>query len=942
MDAEARKKLDLARQARKRGDHHASFEYLQAAIAIDPDQISLKVEAASDLLEVGRLDEAEAALHELLKRSPQHFVALTVLAQVSRKRGDRTASLTYYQTAHSADPSQMFVLLQMGHDLRELGRLDEAEAVLQKLLEHRPQHFDALMALAQVARKRNDRTASLNYYQAAESAADPTNTGAYLRLASAYRELGRLDEAEAVLQKLLEHRPQHFDALMALAQVARKRNDRTASLSWLQAALAANPPTVDAKLRLASALRELSNFDTAEQVCRQVLSDTPTQSRVITELGLIARDRGKKAEALALFRSAAEANSKDVRARLELATELSDRGLYTEAETNIESALQIEPRNENAWLQRGYLQRRAGNHEAARDTFRKILECNPAHLQALVDLAKEERMLGQYSKAEDILNKVLELDPQYYQALAQLAECVRLRGDLENALGLYKRAIEINPRNMWPYMHASQTLGILGDLVAAIELLDQATLLFGPQPQLVSTRTQLLKRVGRVHEARELVEAALNEHPHNFQIWAACVRLNLFFGDLDAADKKLQGFSTELVSELSQIHIFRGQLAEAQGKFDGAMHHYDIAIRLNPQDRMARSEMFRVCLLTLKTEKARDHLLAWTQLGASAKIARRRPVRMSQSAMGQIYNEFVLNKNVLDQLIDIQNQTPKERVRSLQLLLQLNPDHTPAAIQFIIALRQAGCLETPSFVHNSKSSGAIPRSIIQYWDAPEPPPEVKLYTQTWQDWNTDFAYRLFDDAAAKEFLIKRYPADVLRAYQRMEHPAEKADLFRLAYLYAEGGIYADADDRCIGPVSDVLPPHSTLVVFQEDYALAGLAVGTLANNFLAAAPNNAVIGRALEMACQAINRGDKDFIWLKTGPALVTRAFAQVIAETPLLLPTPLKNIVLLDRSTMTKVSAFHCFCSYKSTKHWTKPSELPEIGHQRTTEAKAQPTLHS
>jgi tetratricopeptide (TPR) repeat protein len=936
MDAEARRKLDLARQARKRGDHTASFEYLQAAIAIDPDQISLKVEAASDLLEVGRLDEAEAALQELLKRSPQHFVALTISAQVSRKRGDRTASLTYYQAAHSADPSQMFVLLQMGHDLRELGRLDEAEAVLQELLEHRPQHFDALMALAQVAHKRNDRTASFNYYQAAESAADPTNTGAYLRLASAYRELGRLDEAEAVLQKLLEHRPQHFDALMALAQVARKRNDRTASLSWLQAALAADPPTVDAKLRLASALRELSNFDTAEQVCRQVLSDTPTQSRVITELGLIARDRGKKAEALALFRSAAEANSKDVRARLELATELTDRGLYTEAETNIESALQIEPGNENAWLQQGYLQRRTGNHEAARNTFRKVLECNPAHLQAQVDLAKEELMLSQHAEAENILNKVLGSNPSYYPALAQLAECVRLRGDLENALALYRSAIEINPRNMWPYIHASQILADLGDLAAALELLEQATLLVGTQPQLVSTRAQLLKRVGRVDEARDLVEVALNEHPNDFQIWAACVRFDLYFGDLDAASQKLQKFSTDLTSELVQIHVFRGRLAEAEGNFGEAMHHYDTAVSLNPQDRLVRAEMFRVCLLSLKMEKAREHLLAWTQLGAPAKIAQGRPVRMSQSAMGQIYNEFALNKRLLEELNSIQDQAPMERVKSIQSLVKLNPDHTPTAIQFIIALRQAGCLESPSTLHDSKSSGAIPQSIIQYWDSSKLPHEIELYTRTWREWNADFEYRLFDDTAAKEFLTKNYPADTVRAYQRIEHAAGKADLFRLAYLYAEGGVYADADDRCIGPVSNALPPHATLAVFQEDYALAGLAVGTLANNFLAAVPNNAIIGRALEMACQAINRGDNDFIWLKTGPALVTRAFAQVIAETPLLLPTRLKNIAVLNRTTMTKVSAFHCFCSYKSTKHWTKPVELPEFGLQTTSKAKA------
>jgi mannosyltransferase OCH1-like enzyme len=34
------------------------------------------------------------------------------------------------------------------------------------------------------------------------------------------------------------------------------------------------------------------------------------------------------------------------------------------------------------------------------------------------------------------------------------------------------------------------------------------------------------------------------------------------------------------------------------------------------------------------------------------------------------------------------------------------------------------------------------------------------------------------------------------------HPAQKSDLFRLAYLFREDGWYIDADDRCLGNLSD--------------------------------------------------------------------------------------------------------------------------------------------
>jgi hypothetical protein len=53
----------------------------------------------------------------------------------------------------------------------------------------------------------------------------------------------------------------------------------------------------------------------------------------------------------------------------------------------------------------------------------------------------------------------------------------------------------------------------------------------------------------------------------------------------------------------------------------------------------------------------------------------------------------------------------------------------------------------------------------------------------------------------------------------------------------------------------------------------------LGNNFIAATAAHPVITRAVELAAAAMNRDDKDLVWLSTGPGLFTRAFAQVWAE---------------------------------------------------------------
>ena len=59
--------------------------------------------------------------------------------------------------------------------------------------------------------------------------------------------------------------------------------------------------------------------------------------------------------------------------------------------------------------------------------------------------------------------------------------------------------------------------------------------------------------------------------------------------------------------------------------------------------------------------------------------------------------------------------------------------------------------------------------------------------------------------SAKSFITAHFPIDVVRAFARARHPAQRADIFRLAWLAAEGGFYVDADDRCLGSIDALAP-----------------------------------------------------------------------------------------------------------------------------------------
>jgi hypothetical protein len=133
----------------------------------------------------------------------------------------------------------------------------------------------------------------------------------------------------------------------------------------------------------------------------------------------------------------------------------------------------------------------------------------------------------------------------------------------------------------------------------------------------------------------------------------------------------------------------------------------------------------------------------------------------------------------------------------------------------------------------------------------------------------------------------------------------------LACLVARGGIYADADDRCLAPIDGFLRLEATLVVHQENY-------GTIGNNFIAATPEHPVLTRALELGAAAMQRSDHDLVWLSTGPGLLTRAFAQEWAT-----GRPgglLRRTQVMDLGELQRVVGIHCPVRYKSTeRHWSR-----------------------
>lgn len=830
----------------------------------------------------------------------------------ARQGGERAAAAAAFRAAVELRPGHVWARLELAVELAHLARLDEAEALLRGVLSEAPGTAAAHLRLADVHRRRGHVAAALAACEAAV-AADPGHVGARLELAQELIRESRLEEAERLCRAVLAEAPTTLVAHLRLGEVLRRRGDVSGAVVQYRAAVSTDPRHPGARLELALALAQLGQVAAAEQHLRDLLAQAPHHVAAWLRLADLARRRSDRDATLSLLRQAVAAEPVHLQARLALAHELADQGLAAAALPILDAILAADPTEVLAWLRLGQVRRLAGDRAAALEAFRQAATLRPGAAQPLVEMAVEERALGRPDQSEATLRHALAVEPGHLQATMQLAEHAMLAERPEEALTLATEVQAADPTSLPARLVVARATALLQGHDTAVLLLEQAAATLGDHPELLVLRVELLRQTGRTDRMRPLLTASADRLRSHVPLWLQAVQLDIALGEHAAARFALADPPPGSAREQAGIQMARARLAEAEGDLAGAVAACEAGLCLHPESPGPHHELARLQLRRLDLDAAAMHLRAWVRLGASAKLLRGETLNPSQTQTGQILDEFRLDGPVLAALLALRDQPAAARIGPLLELVRDNPDHTPSAISLLFALREAGLLEPGPAPAARPIPRIIPLRIAQYWSDPDPPPDLLPLMRSWQDHHPDHAWRLYDDAAAAGFLAERLPAGILDAYRRASLPAQKADIFRLAWLFLEGGIYADVDDRCHAPLPGLLPAGVGFAGYLEEF-------GTIGNNLLAAAPGHPVIGRALTLAAQSVNRGDADVVWLATGPGLLTRAFAQILGEAEGPPEVMLRACVLLNRSRVARAVAMHCAVDYKQGRqHWLR-----------------------
>jgi len=217
-------------------DQEKAEKSYRRAIEIDPDYLEARANFGGMLLDIGNVDEAIRQFNYVLQRSPEHVVALTLVAQAYRLKELYAESIESARKAIALAPASAEPHLWLAESLRLSGKYDASRAEYERYLTL--SDFDSKLAgqlnyyvlgfLAGVGRRK--QAAQRDIWRDLRSLA-------YFGMCDCERKLSRYDPAITYCQKSLTYDPNDPYAHYALALAYTRKANQTGSCETLPAAL---------------------------------------------------------------------------------------------------------------------------------------------------------------------------------------------------------------------------------------------------------------------------------------------------------------------------------------------------------------------------------------------------------------------------------------------------------------------------------------------------------------------------------------------------------------------------------------------------------------------------------------------------------------------------------------------------------------------------------
>ncbi len=273
---------------------------------------------------------------------------------------------------------------------------------------------------------------------------------------------GRLADADALYQSILDTEPDHADATHLRGVIAFQDGRLDEAEAMVRRAIEIDGGVALYHANLGRVCKAAGRPEQAAAALRLALELEPANAQVLSDLGGALADRGAWQDAVACWRRALDLEPDLAEAHYNIGLAMREQDRTDDAAASFQRAVAADPAFANAHLALGLAHQDQGRRDEAAASYRRAIEINPGDVEALANLGNVLRAEGRLDEAVAAYERALAGAPERAEIHSNLGVALQERGALDAALASYDRALGINPDDAETHRNRAQALLLAG------------------------------------------------------------------------------------------------------------------------------------------------------------------------------------------------------------------------------------------------------------------------------------------------------------------------------------------------------------------------------------------------------------------------------------------------------------------------------------------------
>ncbi len=504
-----------------------------------------------------RAQDAILVLEELIRKNPKDIDVLVKLSEAFALLGNMSKAQDVLGRAESLQldwQNRKKLIMAEAKIKATEGKLDEAQALCEKILHRDQAVIDAHLLLGKILLQKGELDkAEVHLNQVV--AATPLNARAQILLARCQMLNNKQAMARDTLHNALQKNPSNEGLRLALVRYEIMQKDYSQALDLLKKGLAINDKSI-LLLRAAGDIEAaVKNFEKAEEYYRRIMEIRPDSPLGYMEMGRLMLSQNRSEEALTWFQRAYKSKNGWQLAIPAMA------GVYV----------------------------RKGEVDAALKVVGQEANKRPTAPSLYFYLGRIYAMKGDLNNSEKAYSKAIKLSPRWLPPYQGLARIYVQQGRIEKAILRFEKLYQDSPS-----FSTAMTLAALyesrGDYKNAIDIYEAVRKKYGDTPFVLNNLAYLYAEYSNskkeLENGREMIRKVIASNSTNANFLDTAGWLDYRLGALDAAWEYLQD-AVSKAPDTGIIQLHCAIVAHELGLAKQAAHHLERAIEqgLDPNAR---------------------------------------------------------------------------------------------------------------------------------------------------------------------------------------------------------------------------------------------------------------------------------------------------------------------------------------------------------------------